>query len=246
MEVLSAHNLSKSYKEGRHSTQILDDISFSIKAGEYVAVVGPSGSGKSTLLRILLGLIPPTNGKVKLTGRPHLSLVFQNFALFPWLSAAENIGFGLAMQGTPEPKLRSKVAELVGEVGLSGWENKHPKELSGGMKQRVGIARALAVEPSILMMDEPFSALDTFTARTLRAEVLALWQARKVAVVMVTHLVEEAVEMADRVLVFSARPGRILQEIEISLPRPRQVRESAFYHYVDRINDLISAEDTSA
>lgn len=238
-EILKVHKVWKWYGRGRNRIDILRDINFEINEGEFVCIIGPSGSGKSTLLRIILDLIKASEGEVVMAGHTRLSMVFQNFALFPWLTAEQNISFGLRMAAAPDHHINTKVNHLVDVVGLRGWEDKHPKELSGGMKQRVGIARAMAVEPQILLMDEPFSALDAFTAQTLREETLRIWEAEKITVLMVTHLVEEAVQLADRVIVLSARPGQVVQTIEIDLPRPRSTRTAAFYRYVDRIEGLI-------
>jgi len=238
-EILKVHKVWKWYGRGRTRIDILRDINFEIKEGEFVCIIGPSGSGKSTLLRIIMDLIKANEGETVMAPNTRLSMVFQNFALFPWLTAEQNISFGLRMAGASEQHTSTTVNHLVDVVGLRGWENKHPKELSGGMKQRVGIARAMAVEPQILLMDEPFSALDAFTAQTLREETLRLWDTEKITVLMVTHLVEEAVQLADRVIVLSARPGEVVETIKIDLPRPRPRRTASFYRYVDRIEALI-------
>jgi NitT/TauT family transport system ATP-binding protein len=167
------------------------------------------------------------------------SLIFQNFAIFPWLTVEENVAFGLKMEGLPKHEIESRVRSNIETMGLKGFENRRPKELSGGMKQRVGIARALAVEPEVLFMDEPFSALDAFTARKLRQDVLDIWQQKQITVVMVTHLVEEAVELADRILVMSPHPGTVTHEVSISSPRPRNRRSADFYHHTDTLEKLI-------
>ena len=217
---------------------MLKDISFSVHPGEFVSLVGPSGCGKSTLLKILAGLTKIKKGKVTSNARK-IAMVFQNFALLPWLTVRENVEFGLRMEGVSK-KQRSKIAlEKIHEVGLSGHENKYPKELSGGMKQRVGFARALAVSSDLLLMDEPFSSLDVLTAEKLRAELLAIWAKYKMTVIMVTHLVEEAVEMSDRVLVFGPRPTSIKEVVEIKNPRPRDKRSADYYDIVDQITKRI-------
>lgn len=238
-EILKVHKLWKWYGKSRNRIDILRDINFSVQAGEFVCIIGPSGSGKSTLLRMILGMTKANEGEVVVDSKTHMSMVFQNFALFPWLTAEQNITFGLRMAGAPEQHIHATTNHLIDVVGLRGWEDKHPKELSGGMKQRVGIARAMAVEPQILLMDEPFSALDAFTAQALRDETQRLWQTEKITVVMVTHLVEEAVQLADRVVVLSARPGQVVETIKIDLPRPRPMRHAATYRYIDRIEALI-------
>jgi NitT/TauT family transport system ATP-binding protein len=209
-------------EEGR-KLEVIKDISFEAQKGEFLSIVGPSGGGKSTLLRIIAGL----SNKI--------AMVFQNFAIFPWLTAYENIEFGLKMKGINVRERKKIVHEKIKEVGLSGFENKYPKELSGGMRQRVGIARALAVNPEILLVDEPFSSLDAFTAEKLRKDLLAIWLQYKMTVVMVTHLVEEAVQLSDRVLVLSPRPAKIKLELAIPLKHPRDKRSQEFYALVDKI-----------
>lgn len=238
-DILKVHNIWKWYGKDKNRIDILRGIDFKVQSGEFLCIIGPSGSGKSTLLRIILGLIPANQGEVATAPNTRLSLVFQNFALFPWLTVEQNISFGLRMADAKPEHIHASVNHLIDVVGLRGWEDKHPRELSGGMKQRAGIARAMAVEPQVLLMDEPFSALDAFTAQTLREETLRLWGSEKITVVMVTHLVEEAVQLADRVIVLSARPGQIVDTIKIDLPRPRAMRHANFYRYVDRIEALI-------
>lgn len=218
---------------------VLSDINFEVKRGEFVCIVGPSGCGKSTLLRIIAGLTLPTSGRIKIAQNVKPSMVFQNFALFPWLTVEKNVAFGLKMALMEESKMKKIVKEQIASIGLSGVENKHPKELSGGMKQRVGIARALAISPEILLLDEPFSALDVFNAKKLRADLLSIWQERKLTILMVSHLVEEAVELSDRVVVMSASPGKIKEIVNIDQTRPRDLRSESFYHYVDGIEKSI-------
>jgi NitT/TauT family transport system ATP-binding protein len=237
--ILKVKNIWKWYGRGRSRIDILRKIDFEVEEGEFVCIIGPSGSGKSTLLRIIMDLILANEGYIEMEPHTRLSMVFQNFALFPWLTAEENIAFGMKMAGAPDEHIQSISNHLIDLVGLRGWEDKHPKELSGGMKQRVGIARAMAVEPQILLMDEPFSALDAFTAENLREEILKLWQQEQNTVLMVTHLVDEAVQLADRVIVLSARPGEIVETIKIDLPRPRAMRSPKFFKYVDRIEALV-------
>lgn len=231
--------ISQDFEIDGKKQNVLSDINFEVKAGEFVCIVGPSGCGKSTLLRIVAALIKPTLGQVKLVASPKLSMVFQNFALFPWLSVEENVDFGLEMTGVSKSQQDKIVKEQIKAMGLSGVEAKHPKELSGGMKQRVGIARALAISPDILLLDEPFSALDVFTAKKLRADLLSIWKERKLTILMISHLVEEAVELADRVIVMSANPGRVKEIKNINLARPRSLRSESFYHLVDEIEKSI-------
>jgi NitT/TauT family transport system ATP-binding protein len=228
---------------------VLKEISFEAREGEFIAIVGPSGSGKSTILRLINGLLLPTDGKVLFKGAPvsdinlDVAMVFQNFALLPWLTVLQNVELGLEARGIDRAERRKKAAFYIDKVGLDGYEEAYPRELSGGMKQRVGLARALAVEPEVLLMDEPFSALDALTSINLRDELIDIWSDRDFpvnTVVMVTHIIEEAIELADRVLVLSNKPGQIAGDLRIDLPRPRDKRDKAFTEYVDRIFSLIA------
>jgi len=237
--LLSAKNIDKSFLLENGKQKVIDDISIDIESHEFVCLVGPSGCGKSTLLRVFSGLIKPDHGSVSLKKGARLSFVFQNFGLFPWLNVEQNIGFGLKMEGYDEKYINEEVRKRIIQMGLDGFETKHPKELSGGMKQRVGIARALAVDPDILLLDEPFSALDVFTAEKLRHDLLDIWKYSKLTIVMVSHLVDETVELADRVIVLSSKPGQIKKEVEIKLPRPRKNRSNEFFKYVDELSDLV-------
>ena len=229
-------------EDSAKATPVLHDISFEVKEGEFFSVLGPSGCGKSTLLRIIAGMVLPQKGIIGFKDnetKEKLGMIFQSFALFPWLTAHENIEFGLKMKDIDHTVRKHIVKERLGEVGLTGFEHAYPKDLSGGMKQRVGIARALVLNPSLLLMDEAFSALDAFTAERLRKEVLQLWTKEKMSIVMVRHLVEEAVEMSDRVLVMTPRPGAIEAIVDINLPRPRDTRSHEFFGLVDKINSLV-------
>jgi len=239
--ILSTKNIDKSFKLDSSKQKVLDDISVDIKPGEFVCFVGPSGCGKSTLLRLISGLMKPDSGGVTMKPKTKLAFVFQNFGLFPWLTVEQNIGFGLKMNGVPKETIDAEVKKQISQMRLQGFETKHPKELSGGMKQRVGIARALSVKPDILLLDEPFSALDTFTAENLRQDLLNIWQKQQLTVVMVSHLVEEAVELSDKVVIFSAKPGRIKKEIKINLARSRDKRSTQFFNYVDEISALVQS-----
>lgn len=221
-------------EEGKRKLEVIKDVSFEVRKGEFLSIVGPSGGGKSTLLRIIAGLIKQTSGSLELSSNK-MAMVFQNFAIFPWLTVCENIEFGLKMSGVSAKKRGTIVREKIKEVGLTGFEDKYPKELSGGMRQRVGIARALAVSPEILLVDEPFSSLDSFTAEKLREDLLNIWLRYKMTVVMVTHLVEEAVQLSDRILVLSPRPATIKLEVDVPLERPRNRRSGEFYALVDKI-----------
>jgi NitT/TauT family transport system ATP-binding protein len=248
MALLELKHVSKSYPHGKGILSVLDDVSFSVQEGEFIAIVGPSGCGKSTLIRIINGIVPATSGQVVYNGRQvdginlECALVFQSFALLPWLSVKANVELGLEARGL-EVQERERIASIyIDKVGLDGFEEAYPRELSGGMKQRVGFARALAVEPKVLLMDEPFSALDALTAITLREELLDIWHSPDMSVhtlVMVTHIIEEAVELADRIIVMSSHPGRIAADIKIEIPRPRDRRAEGFNAMVDKVFSLI-------
>ncbi|MCX6756202.1 MAG: ABC transporter ATP-binding protein [Candidatus Nomurabacteria bacterium] len=238
--ILSASDLYYSYLNedtGEHLS-VLKNITFEILEGEFVCFVGPSGCGKSTILKILSGLEKSTKGKVNIEAKK-IAMVFQNSALFPWLTVRENIAFGLKMENINKSEIDKIVTEKINEVGLSGFEDKYPIELSGGMKQRVGIARALAISPDLLLMDEPFSSLDILTAEKLRKELLDIWVKYKVTIVMVTHLVEEAVELADRIFIFAPRPTFIEEVVSINLDKPRDKRSQEYYDQVDKISRQI-------
>ena len=243
--------VSKTYQraQGGGEVHALDHISASIKPGEFVAVVGPSGCGKSTLLYMLGGFVPMSAGRIVVNGAPvtgpgpDRGPVFQEFALFPWRTALQNILFGLREQKVPKAEANARAQRLVEMVHLKGYEHLYPKELSGGMKQRVAIARTLAYDPTILLMDEPFGALDAHTRTMLQDELLAIWERDTKTVLFVTHAVDEAVYLADRVLVMTSAPGRIKADIPIALPRPRRrdelLRDSNYQNYVIEIGHLM-------
>jgi NitT/TauT family transport system ATP-binding protein len=238
----------------------LKDVTLAINPGEVVAILGPSGCGKSTLLRALVGLLKPTAGDVSAHGRPlvgihpGVSLVFQNFALYPWLTVRQNVEVALNNLGLDETTSSQRVATCIDLVGLEGFEGAYPKELSGGMKQRVGIARALARGPELLCLDEPFSALDVFTAESLRSEVYNLWTGNKrdtkkshlpsslKSIMMITHIIEEAVFLADRIVLMGTRPGHIRQIVKNTLPHPRDYQDPKFLGMVQRLHDIIVSE----
>ncbi|HUJ46413.1 MAG TPA: nitrate/sulfonate/bicarbonate ABC transporter ATP-binding protein [Rhizomicrobium sp.] len=231
-------------KQGGGELLVLDDVQLTLKEGEIVGLLGRSGSGKSTLLRIISGLSEPTDGQVTYLGHrvagpaPGIAMVFQSFALFPWLTVLENVQLGLEALGLPQDEIRRRSLQAIDLIGLDGYESAYPRELSGGMRQRVGFARALVVHPNILLMDEPFSALDVLTAENLRTDFLDLWQEGQLPIkgtILVTHNIEEAVLMCDRVLLFSTNPGRIVTEIKIDLRHPRDRQDPAFVSLVDRI-----------
>ena len=246
--MLSLRNVYKSFADRGRAIPVLDDISLEIPDGELVCFVGPSGSGKSTLLRIMMGLLSPTSGTVLYNDQPlhgvnlRAAMVFQSFALLPWLTIQANVELGLRARDLADAEARRRAAYYLDKVGLDGYEEAYPGELSGGMKQRAGLARALAVEPDILLMDEPFAGLDALTSTNLREEVLTLWSDRAVpvnTVVMVTHIIEEAVLMADRVIVLSSHPGRVAADLPVTLARPRNKRDEGFDQVVDSIFEKI-------
>ncbi len=223
--MIRVERLNKSYKTRGDSVLALDDINLSVNEGEFVSIVGPSGCGKSTLLYIIGGFVGADSGLLQAAGSPvtgpgiDRGMVFQEYALFPWLTVTQNIRYGLEMIGKPSHEREQIVDRLIRTIGLSGFENRFPRELSGGMKQRVAIARTLAYDPGILLLDEPFGALDAQTRETMQDELLRLWLAHRKTVIMVTHDVNEAVFLSERVLVMSKRPGRVVEEFRISLDR---------------------------
>src|ERR1700719_3249159 len=223
---------------------VLDDLNLDLAEGEIVGLLGRSGSGKSTLLRLIAGLARPSGGNITYLGRPvvapapGVAMVFQSFALFPWMTVLENVQLGLEALGLPGAEIRRRALSAIDLIGLDGYESAYPRELSGGMRQRVGFARALVVHPNVLLMDEPFSALDVLTAETLRNDFLDLWGEGQLpikSVLLVTHNIEEAVQMCDRLLIFSTNPGRVVSEIPIDLPQPRHAEDPRFRALVDRV-----------
>ncbi|HWT80653.1 MAG TPA: nitrate/sulfonate/bicarbonate ABC transporter ATP-binding protein, partial [Candidatus Methylomirabilis sp.] len=232
---------------------VLHGVNLTLRDGEIVALLGKSGSGKSTLLRILAGLIPPSEGEVRYRGRPVTgpyaggAMVFQSFALLPWLDVMGNVELGLKARGVSPEVRRDKALQMIDLIGLDGFESAYPRELSGGMRQRVGVARALAVEPDILLMDEPFSALDVLTAENLRGQILDLWLARRIptrAILLVTHNIEEGVLLADRILILGANPGHVHAEATVDLPRPRSHDQVDVRDLVDRFYNLMTQPET--
>jgi NitT/TauT family transport system ATP-binding protein len=225
--ILHVRNLSAVFANGNGGLQALENLAFSVAAEQFMCVLGPSGSGKSTLLRILAGLLPPTQGEVRFKGRrldgPQrgVGFVFQKANLMPWRTVLENIMLPVDLQGVERPLAMNKAQELVELVGLSGFETTLPRDLSGGMAQRVAIARALVHDPDLLLLDEPFGALDALTRERMGSELLRIWQVRRKTVVMVTHSISEALFLADRVLVLSPRPGRLRLDLDVNLGRPR-------------------------
>jgi len=243
--LLDVHDVRRSFpRPGGEDLLVLDGVELTLHEGEIVGLLGRSGSGKSTLLRLIAGLAKPQGGTLSYLGHPidgpahGIAMVFQSFALFPWLTVLENVQLGLQALGLPEKEIRTRALAAIDLIGLDGYESAYPRELSGGMRQRVGFARALVVHPNILLMDEPFSALDVLTAENLRTDLIELWSQKKLpikAILLVTHNIEEAVQMCDRALIFSSNPGRVTTEIRIDLPHPRERTDPRFEDVVDRI-----------
>jgi NitT/TauT family transport system ATP-binding protein len=252
--LLEVQNVRKSFpKPDGAELLVLDDVNLTLVPGQIVGLLGRSGSGKSTLLRLIAGLGQPSAGTLSYLGKPidgpaeGISMVFQSFALYPWLTVYENVALGLEAKRMEKSEIRKRSLQAIDLIGLDGFESAYPRELSGGMRQRVGFARALVVHPNILLMDEPFSALDVLTAETLRTDFLDLWGEGRMpikGVILVTHNIEEAVLMCDRILVFGSNPGRILSEIRVTLPQPRKRLDPVFRELVDRIYVEMTARRT--
>lgn len=244
---LQVNNLNKKFETKHGSLEVLKDINMTIERGEFICAVGASGSGKSTLLRQIAGLDTPTSGEVKVDGKtvnspgPDRGMVFQHYTLFPWMTVQENTEFGLKLQGVPKKLRREQASYYLSVVGLAHFAKSLPKELSGGMKQRAAIARALASEPKVLLMDEPFGALDVHTKESMHEFMLDLWERTKITVFMITHDVEEAVFLANRIYALGARPGTVRKEIKVKLPhRTHHVkRHSIFHDYRDELMELL-------
>jgi NitT/TauT family transport system ATP-binding protein len=256
MSVIEIENVTKTFVTDHSKMLALDDVSFSVGKDEFLCLVGPSGCGKSTLLRIVAGLEKADSGRILFQGQPivkptpKIAMVFQLFGLLPWKTALENVEVPLEVLGVEKENRMHIAEEYLQMVGLEGFEKSYPHDLSGGMKQRVGIARALALKPEVLLMDEPFSSLDELTAKTLRDLVLNIWQNPALPTntfIMVSHNVEEAVFMADRVVVMSPRPGRVIGETRVDIPRPRSqyLREKEYFSYVDEVMELLEKGKTA-
>jgi NitT/TauT family transport system ATP-binding protein len=249
--LLTLEHIRQVYGTNQHRVVALEDVNVRMHEGEFVALLGPSGCGKSTLLRIITGLQRPTEGRVLYRGEPvpginpHTTIVFQSFALFPWLTVQQNVEVALLAHGLP-PDVSARHAEaFLDKVGLDGFETAFPRELSGGMRQKVGFARALAVEPELLCLDEPFSALDVLSADALRGELLELWTSGTMptkAILLVTHNIEEAVWLADRIVVMEKEPGRVVTELQVSLPHPRRRKSPPFLHVVDQVYAILAGQ----
>ena len=247
--VLEIKNVSKSFqKDQKHTQCVLDNINLEVSENEIVALLGRSGSGKSTLLRMIAGLVDSSFGSIvcndqPVTGPcPDTSMVFQTFALFPWLTVFGNVSFGLQALGLPASEVNRRTVDMIDLIGLSGYADAYPKELSGGMRQRIGFARALAVEPQLLLLDEPFSALDIYTGHKLRQDLLELWEKHYIktkSMILVTHDIEEAVMLCDRVLLLTGSPGSITDEFSIDIPRKTRTQENTKV-WVDTISDTLN------
>ncbi len=250
MPILSVSNVKKSFrKKSSRELLVLDHVNFDVNEGEVIAILGKSGSGKSTLLRIIAGLVNATEGEVKFHDQPihqpvdGLTMIFQHFALLPWLTVLENVELGLEARGVPKKERRERALKAIDIVGLDGFESAYPKELSGGMSQRVGFARALVVDPEVLLMDEPFSALDVLTADNLRSDLIDIWQSSETnikAVIIVTHNIEEAALLADRIFVFANNPGYVREVLEVDMPHPRSDQDPKFRELVDQIYTIMT------
>ncbi|HXF82266.1 MAG TPA: ABC transporter ATP-binding protein [bacterium] len=251
MAELVIRDLTKTYYDvysGQHVTAV-EGVSLSVAPGEFVSIVGPSGCGKTTLLNIIAGFLPPTRGEVLLDGRrvqgpgPDRGVVFQSFALFPWKTVLDNVAFGLKMRGVPRAERERVAREYIALVGLAGSEDRYPHELSGGMQQRVGVARVLANHPDVMLMDEPFASVDAQTRMTLQEELTRIWEAKRPTVLFVTHDVDEAIFLANRVIVLTARPARVREVVPVDLPRPRSwtalVEDAAYKRLVARVLALV-------
>lgn len=250
--IIEVKNIAKSFRQGdRQELLVLDSINLKVYEGEIIAILGKSGSGKSTLLRIIAGLINASSGKVNYRGksvhRPvrGISMVFQSFALLPWLTVLQNVELGLEALGIESEERRKRALKAIDMIGLDGFETALPRELSGGMRQRVGFARALVVNPDVLLMDEPFSALDVLTADNLKSDLIDLWQSKQTglnAIIFVTHSIEEAITIADRIIVFNSNPGTIRADFKVTLPFPRSELDPRFHNQVDRVYTLMTTQ----
>ncbi|WP_299027866.1 nitrate/sulfonate/bicarbonate ABC transporter ATP-binding protein [uncultured Thermanaerothrix sp.] len=249
--LLQLIHIQQLYTSGRRRFVAVQDVNLTVNEGEFVALLGPSGCGKSTLLRIITGLQRPSEGQVLYRGiplegvNPYATIVFQTFALFPWLTVQENVELALLARGVPAEERKTRAIDLIDRVGLDGFETAYPRELSGGMRQKVGFARAMAVEPELLCLDEPFSALDVLSAESLRGELLELWISGNIptrTILMVTHNIEEAIFMADRLIIMDKDPGRIVAEMPINLPHPRQRKAPEFQSLVDQVYALLAGQ----
>jgi NitT/TauT family transport system ATP-binding protein len=239
---ISLKNVCVHFADGTKDTCALKDISLDIEKGSFVSFVGPSGSGKTTLMRTILGLMPTRSGAIT-RNYTQSAMVFQNYALFPWQTALENVAFGLKMNGMNKKERNHIAREKLNEVGLAHLQDRYPGALSGGQRQRVGLARALAIEPDLLIMDEPFSNLDTITAEALKTDLQNIWSQYGMTILMVNHLIPDAIELSDTVILMGDKPGHIVSTLPVDLPRPRDARSQAFFKDVDKLLKELKSVD---
>jgi NitT/TauT family transport system ATP-binding protein len=241
-------NVSKAFDSDGRRMQALQEIDLAIPRGQFVCLLGPSGCGKSTLLNAIAGFAPPSGGRIVVDGRavsgpgPERGMVFQEYALFPWMTVAQNVGFGLGIAGVPKLDAAARVAALLAMLSLEDFAGRYPKDLSGGMRQRVAIARVLALDSPIMLMDEPFGALDALTRRNLQDELLRIWMETRKTILFVTHSIEEAIYLADRIVVMTYRPGTVKRDLEVTLPRPRDPASPAFNDLKRELGVLVMEE----
>ncbi|MBP2230448.1 NitT/TauT family transport system ATP-binding protein [Azospirillum agricola] len=245
---ISVRGVEKSFTAGAQPIVALKDIDLDIRKGEFVCLLGPSGCGKSTLLNAVAGFQPPTRGTVNVDGRlitepgPDRGMVFQEYALFPWMTVAQNVAFGLEIKTMPKAEIAERVEWLLGKLHLQDFRNRYPKDLSGGMRQRVAIARVLALDSPILLMDEPFGALDALTRRTLQDELLRIWEEVGKTILFVTHSIEESIYLADRIIVMTYRPGTIKRDVQVEMPRPRDASAPEFNRLKRELSQMVMEE----
>lgn len=238
-QIIRLKDATYQFADAKRGEYAFRNLSFSIAPGEFVSIIGPSGGGKSTVLRVIAGLIQETGGTVERNFK-RAAMVFQGHGIFPWLTVLQNTAFGLKMAGMPKKEREHVAREKLKEVGLHGFETRYPHQLSGGQKQRVAVARAIAMNPDLLIMDEPFSSLDSITAHTLKLDVLELWKRYKMAVIMVNHLIPDAVELSDRIVVFGKEAGKMEEIVPVDLARPRNTRSKEFFDLSDKLTSRLS------
>jgi ABC-type nitrate/sulfonate/bicarbonate transport system ATPase subunit len=241
MQTIQLRNVTKTFGQ----LEVLSEINLTVDKGEFAAIVGPSGCGKSTALRMIAGLERPTTGEVLANGEPIVKpdprriLIFQEHALYPWRTVEQNVGFGLELANVPEKERKARVDEVLDKVGLNGFQNYYPHQLSGGMRQRASIARALVMNPEVLLLDEPYGALDAITRLTMQNELIKLWQGTGKTVLLITHDIDEAVYLADTIYVMSPRPGRVIRSVKSDMPRPRDRNSAEFVHLRQQIMESL-------
>jgi NitT/TauT family transport system ATP-binding protein len=245
VNAIQIKELEKIYGSSRNQVSALEKINLNIQNQEFICILGPSGCGKTTLLNILAGFEFPTKGFAEIFGKPILgpgpdrTMMFQDYALFPWLTISKNIEYGLKQKNLSKPERKKIVDHFIDLIDLKGFENNYPIQLSGGMRQRVALARAMAVDPAILLMDEPFAALDSFTRERMQDELVRIWQHNKKVIVFITHSIEESIKLADRIIIMSPRPGRIVEELAMDSPRPRDISSDECVRVARRIREIL-------